>query len=104
LKLRGIKVKLVDGDPASKKVLNSKAAGLQSAEAVVLCGLGQQPAGSADVQVGREWFCLFGCCGSARIPLISRSVALLRVGAPVAHRQWALQLPKQWCGNTSTYP
>jgi hypothetical protein len=51
LKLRGVKVKLVDGNPASKKVLNSKAAGLQSAEAVVLCGLGQQPAGSADVQV-----------------------------------------------------
>jgi hypothetical protein len=52
LKLRGIQVKLVDGNPASKKILTSKAAGLGNADAVVLCGMGGQPAAEADVQVG----------------------------------------------------
>jgi hypothetical protein len=59
LKLRGIHVKLVDGNPASKKVLTSKAAALDTADAVVLCGMGQTPAAEADVQVS---FCRCGIC------------------------------------------
>jgi hypothetical protein len=52
MKLKGIKVHLVDGNPGSKQVLTSKAAHLQDAEAVVLCGLGKQPPAAADMQVG----------------------------------------------------
>ena len=51
LKTKGIKVNLVDGDPASKHVLNSKAAGLKEADSVVLCGLGKRQVAEADVQV-----------------------------------------------------
>jgi hypothetical protein len=53
LKLRGINVNLVDGNPGSKPLLRSKAARLQEADAVVVCGLGSQPAAAADVQVRR---------------------------------------------------
>lgn len=53
LKLRGINVNLVDGNPGNKQVLRLKAARVQDADAVVVCGLGSQPAAAADVQVRR---------------------------------------------------
>jgi len=51
LRVKGIKVNLVDGNPGSKPVLTSHATGLQHADTVVLCGLGAMPAAEADVQV-----------------------------------------------------
>lgn len=51
LKVKGIKVNLVDGNPGSKHVLSSKETRLQDADSVVLCGLGNKSAADADVQV-----------------------------------------------------
>lgn len=52
LKRRGIRLNIVDGNPSSRSVLESKAARLPQADTVVLCGLEDREQAAADMQVG----------------------------------------------------
>eukprot|EP00878_Enallax_costatus_P024281 GHUV01025906.1.p1 GENE.GHUV01025906.1~~GHUV01025906.1.p1 ORF type:complete len:571 (+),score=147.54 GHUV01025906.1:313-2025(+) len=51
LKRRGLKLNVVNGNPSSRTILESKASRLQQANTVVLCGLEHREQAAADMQV-----------------------------------------------------
>lgn len=51
LKRRGVRLNIVNGNPSNRSVLASKAARLQQAHTVVLCGLEDRDPTAADMQV-----------------------------------------------------
>lgn len=51
VKRRGVRLNIVNGNPSSRSVLAAKAARLQQAHTVVLCGLEDREQTAADMQV-----------------------------------------------------